>query len=95
MFGIGFWEIVIIAVLIIIFINPKDLPSVFRKIGVLYRQINGLYRDVSKWVNEMETEVKKEYSLKALADPDHSSQSGENNGKKEEVGNNGTDKGET
>ncbi len=33
MFGIGLPELLIIGVLILLFMNPKDMPSMFRKIG--------------------------------------------------------------
>jgi len=58
MFGIGFWEIIIILILIIIFINPRDLPGIFRKIGRFYKQITGFYNDMLKIVDEMEKNIK-------------------------------------
>jgi Sec-independent protein translocase protein TatA len=33
MFGIGLPELLIIGVLILLFVNPKDMPSLFRRIG--------------------------------------------------------------
>ncbi len=38
MMGIGFSEILIICLAIIIFIKPKDLPSLMGKLGVLYKK---------------------------------------------------------
>ena len=37
MFGIGIFEIAAIALVALVFIRPKDLPKVFRKLGRWYR----------------------------------------------------------
>ncbi len=39
MFGIGLTEIVVIAVVALIFLRPKDLPRLFRTMGKAYRRI--------------------------------------------------------
>lgn len=58
MFGFGFSEIVTIIIVVIVFLNPKDLPRIVRTIGRIYgkiiRQINGL----KKTYGQFEEEVK-------------------------------------
>jgi sec-independent protein translocase protein TatB len=46
MFGIGFSELVIIGLILIIFIKPEDLPKFFRSAGKLYGQLKKAYDDV-------------------------------------------------
>lgn len=58
MFGLGFSEIITLAIVIIVLLNPKDLPIIVRKIGKIYgkimRQING----IKKSFNDFEQELK-------------------------------------
>lgn len=42
MFGIGFFELMIVALVAFIFIKPEKLPQFFRKVGNLYREISKL-----------------------------------------------------
>lgn len=57
MFGLGLTEIVTLIIVIIIFINPKDLPLIVRKIGIIYgkimRQINGIKKTFSDFEQEV------------------------------------------
>jgi sec-independent protein translocase protein TatB len=46
MFGIGFSELVLIGLVLIIFIKPEDLPKFFRSAGKLYGQLKRAYDDV-------------------------------------------------
>lgn len=39
MFGLGFTEIIIILVVILVVVKPEDLPKFFKKIGQLYREL--------------------------------------------------------
>lgn len=39
MIGIGFSEIIIITVLLIIFIKPNDIPSLMRRLGLQYKKL--------------------------------------------------------
>ena len=59
MFGLGFWELMAILLVAIVFINPKDLPKIARKIGYWY----GKMKDMGKWVSdparELEAEIRK------------------------------------
>ena len=36
MFGIGFWELILVLVVAIIVINPKDLPKILYNIGYFF-----------------------------------------------------------
>jgi len=47
MFGIGFSELIIIALVIIIVIRPSDMPAFFRKLGHLYAQAKKVFKDVA------------------------------------------------
>jgi sec-independent protein translocase protein TatB len=46
MFGIGFSELVLIGLILILFIKPEDLPKFFRTMGKLYGQLKKSYDDV-------------------------------------------------
>ena len=44
MFGIGFWELVVIALVVFIVMDPKELPEFFRRVGRAYRELVGINR---------------------------------------------------
>jgi sec-independent protein translocase protein TatB len=46
MFGIGFSELVLIGLILIIFIKPEDLPKFFRSAGKLYGRMKRAYDDI-------------------------------------------------
>ena len=52
MFGIGLWELIIIGIVIIVFIKPKDLPRFMRKIGKIYKDLQGMNTMVKKQIND-------------------------------------------
>ena len=41
MLGLGFWEIAIISVIVLIFVRPEELPRVMRFLGKFYGRITG------------------------------------------------------
>ncbi len=47
MFGIGFSEFALIALVCVIFIKPDDLPAFFRKLGKLFLQAKRAYKEVT------------------------------------------------
>jgi Sec-independent protein translocase protein TatA len=47
MFGIGFGELIIIAIVCLLVFDPKDLPQVFKKIAQFYQQITKLKEEVN------------------------------------------------
>ncbi|MEW5818305.1 MAG: twin-arginine translocase TatA/TatE family subunit, partial [Spirochaetota bacterium] len=66
MFGIGFWEIVIIFLIVIVFVRPSDLPKLVRKLGHLYRQVKDFNQEVMAKIREIEDEVKQPFDLKKI-----------------------------
>jgi len=57
MFKIGIWEILIIVLMVIVFLRPKDLPELFRKIGRFYAQIKDLSKVVSAGIRDFENDL--------------------------------------
>ncbi|MBA7568595.1 Sec-independent protein translocase protein TatB [subsurface metagenome] len=60
MFGLGFFEILIIFLVVIIFINPKDLPKVFRRLGRLVRQLRDIRDSSVQYMKKIEREIEEE-----------------------------------
>lgn len=67
MFGLGFWEIVVIFVVLIIFIDPKEIPIMLRKIGRFYGEILNFNKDVNKMLKDIETDIKEPLSIDELS----------------------------
>lgn len=57
MFKIGIWEIFIIVLMAIVFLRPKDLPTLFRRIGRFYMQIKDLSKVVSAGIRDFENDL--------------------------------------
>jgi sec-independent protein translocase protein TatB len=53
-FGLGFLEILVIAVLALIFIGPEKLPGVIRDVMGFYKQVRSLG---SEWREQVEKEI--------------------------------------
>jgi sec-independent protein translocase protein TatB len=60
MFGLGFFEILIIFLVVIVFINPKDLPKVFRRLGRLVRQLRDIRDSSVQYMRKIEKELEEE-----------------------------------
>ena len=60
---IGWFEILIIVVLAILIIGPKDFPIVLKKIGAWMGSIKRYFNEIQKDVNDMENKIEKEISL--------------------------------
>ena len=60
---IGWFEILIIVILAILIIGPKDFPIVLKKMGGWIRSIKKYFNEIQKGVDDMENEVEKEISL--------------------------------
>lgn len=73
MFGIGFSELAIIAIVLIIVVRPEDLPSFFRKLGRLYVQVKKAYKEVAdvkdEFLREMDVTAAVQDSAKAPSTP--------------------------
>jgi len=60
---IGWFEILIIVVLAILIIGPKDFPVVLKKIGAWVSSIKRYFNEIQKDMTDMEDAVEKEISL--------------------------------
>ena len=60
---IGWFEILIVVVLAILIIGPKDFPIVLRKIGAWMGSIKKYFNEIQRDVTEVENAVEKEISL--------------------------------
>ena len=60
---IGWFEILIIVVLSIVIIGPKDFPIVLKKIGSWVGYIKGYFSKIQKDMTDMENVVEDEISL--------------------------------
>jgi Sec-independent protein translocase protein TatA len=71
MFGIGFSEIAVIALVVLIFIRPDDLPAFFRKAGRLYAQAKKAYDEVAAIKDDFirEMDIAAAVRESAAADP--------------------------
>ena len=56
MFSIGWSEILLILILAVVIVRPKDLPTVFRSVGGLFRKIRLLVHDISSEMNSFSDE---------------------------------------
>ena len=60
MFGLGFFEILIILLVAIVFINPKDLPKLFRRLGRLVAQLRDIRDSSVRYMRRIEREIEEE-----------------------------------
>ena len=60
---IGWFEILIIVVLSIVIIGPKDFPIVLKKIGSWMGSLKRYFSEIQKDMTEMEKSVEDEISL--------------------------------
>ena len=56
MFGIGIWELIVIAVICVVAVNPKDIPVLLRKAGKWYRELKDLSGSFSNAITNAVTE---------------------------------------
>tara|TARA_B100001123_G_C14547919_1_gene724967 strand:+ start:160 stop:396 length:237 start_codon:yes stop_codon:yes gene_type:complete len=75
---IGWFEILIIVVLAILVIGPKDFPIVLKKIGGWMGSVKRYFNEIQKDVTDIESSVEKEISLE-----DNYSKTGKDNKKDE------------
>jgi Sec-independent protein translocase protein TatA len=59
-FGLGFFEILVIFLVVIIFVNPKDLPRFLRRLGRLVRQLRDIRDSSVRYMRRIEREVEEE-----------------------------------
>ena len=60
---IGWFEILIIVVLAILIIGPKDFPIVLKKIGGWLGSVKRYFNEIQKDMTDMEDSVEKEISI--------------------------------
>ena len=60
---IGWFEILIVVVLAIIIIGPKDFPIVIRKIGKFTGSIKKYFSDIQKDVTDFHDSIEEEISI--------------------------------
>ena len=61
---IGWFEILIIVVLAIIIIGPKDTPVVLKKMGSWVASIKRYFSEIQKDITNIEEDIQKEISFK-------------------------------
>lgn len=57
MFGIGWVEIGVVAVVVFLFMKPEDLPKIMRKFGSIVRQVREFSRAVNRDLQSMAREL--------------------------------------
>jgi len=70
MFGLGIFELVIIAAVVLVFIRPEDLPRFLHRVGKLYAQLKDFYNIIRykylKWEfdlrNSMRADLEKPHN---------------------------------
>ena len=75
MFGLGFWEIVAIVVVLFLFVKPERIPDLVRKIGRGYGWLSRMTRGFREGVDRFEREARdtlerSERNRRAAADSD-------------------------
>jgi sec-independent protein translocase protein TatB len=72
MFGIGFSEIVVILLVMIIFIRPDDLPKTLRALGKIYGKLKSMYDEVMDTKDQIMKEIDEAANLdEPFADSKH------------------------
>ncbi|MBI4357028.1 MAG: twin-arginine translocase subunit TatB [Gammaproteobacteria bacterium] len=61
MFDIGFWELIVVGIVALVVIGPRQLPSVARSVGVF---IARLQKSIQKTKNDFAKEVEWVHSVK-------------------------------
>ena len=60
---IGWFEILIIVILAVLIIGPKDFPIVLKKMGGWMSSIKRYFNDIQKDITDVEQSVEKEISF--------------------------------
>ncbi|HEY9053271.1 MAG TPA: hypothetical protein VIO60_00490 [Rectinemataceae bacterium] len=71
MFGIGFSELAIIALVLVVFIRPDDLPAFFRKMGKIYGQLKRAYGEITAVKDQFLREMDVAAALKEADKPEN------------------------
>ena len=65
---IGWFEILVIVVLAILIIGPKDFPIILKKVGNWVGSIKSYFSEIQKDVTDIETDIEEEISVKKNID---------------------------
>lgn len=65
MFDIGFWEILVIAIVALLVVGPDEFPALIRTVGVWIGKVR---RFMAETKNELDVEFRKAEELKRLMD---------------------------
>jgi sec-independent protein translocase protein TatB len=57
--SIGLQEIVLILLVVVVFLQPKELPGLFRRAGNAYRRIVEMRRDFLRTLENLEREAER------------------------------------
>ncbi len=57
MFGIGWNEILVIILLMVIFIKPKDIPSVVNFLATVWKKIQSFTNEIRKQIKNITSEI--------------------------------------
>ena len=60
MFGLDFGEFLILFVVVLVFINPKDLPKFIYQVGKIYGQIMEAYHSMTRQINQLGDQARRE-----------------------------------
>ena len=60
---IGWFEILVIVVLAILIIGPKDVPIVLKKIGGWLGSVKRYFNEIQEDITSIESDIEKEISL--------------------------------
>lgn len=66
MVGIGFQELLLIGVLLLVFVRPEELPAIFRKIGKLWAKVYYYYTLAKREMRNLEKEIGIEEEMKEI-----------------------------
>ncbi len=59
MFGLGFWEIAVIIVVVLVLFRPEDLPKLLRTAGKVSRQLKDIYRGATSAISDIGKEIER------------------------------------
>ena len=71
MFGIGPMEMIVIAIVAIVFIGPERLPEVMRKFGKIFVQIRRQTNEVKSTFNEAIQDAERDFEIERLRELQH------------------------
>ncbi len=75
MFGIGPMELIVIAIVAMVFIGPEKLPDLMRKFGKIFVQVRRQANDVRSSFNDVIHEAERDFELEKIRELQHKLQS--------------------